>query len=41
MFERLNKLVDAFRWRIHLFALGMTLALGMPLLGQGCVTTGQ
>lgn len=41
MFERLNKLVDEFRWRIHFFALGMTLALGMPLLGQGCVTVGQ
>jgi hypothetical protein len=41
MFERLRQFTYTFRWRIHSFALGMTLALGAPLLGQGCATAGQ
>lgn len=44
MFKRLGMLVDELRRRIHSFALGTTLALGVILLsqlGQSCAISGQ
>jgi hypothetical protein len=40
MAQRLSGLTRELRWKVHGFALGMTLALGMPLLGQSCAATG-
>jgi hypothetical protein len=36
MFERLKRAVRQAQWKIHTFALGMTLALGAQFVGQGC-----
>jgi hypothetical protein len=41
MRKRLANLTREVRWKIHFFAMGMTLALGAPLLGQGCTAAGQ
>jgi hypothetical protein len=41
MWTRLSSLARTVRWKIHGFALGMTLALAAPLLAQGCVAGGQ
>ncbi len=41
MWERVNHGLRALGWRLHGFALGMTLALAAPLLAQGCVAGGQ
>jgi hypothetical protein len=44
MLEWLSRLTDELRRKIHSFALGTTLALGVILLGQlgqGCAITGQ
>jgi hypothetical protein len=40
MFHRLSLIVSRLRWKIHAFALGMTLALGAGYLGQGCAGGG-
>jgi hypothetical protein len=44
MFRRLGGFVDEIRPKIHSFALGTTLALGVILLGQlgqSCAISGQ
>jgi hypothetical protein len=41
MLKRLAEWMHALGWKIHGFALGMTLALAAPLLAQGCVAGGQ
>ncbi len=45
MFDRLSQLARqhtrGIRLKIHSFALGMTLALALPLMAQGCVAGGQ
>jgi hypothetical protein len=49
MFRHLGELMHrlarehtrGIRARIHAFALGMTLALAVPLAAQGCVAGGQ
>jgi hypothetical protein len=40
MLKRLSKLTSEFRWKIHSFALGATVALGTAMLGQGCPAAG-
>jgi hypothetical protein len=40
MLAWLTRLTHKFRWRIHAFALGMTVALTAPLLSQGCAAGG-
>jgi len=41
MLHHVSLMMTRLRWRIHAFALGMTLALGAGLLGQGCAAAGQ
>ena len=45
MLKRLSEipreLTREVRWKIHSFALGMTLALTAPLVAQGCIAGGQ
>jgi demethoxyubiquinone hydroxylase (CLK1/Coq7/Cat5 family) len=45
MGDRLSHFVRLFTrevvWKIHGFALGVSLALATPLLSQGCVAGGQ
>ena len=41
MFERLNESLQKLGWRFHGFVLGMSLAGGAMLAGQGCAATGQ
>jgi hypothetical protein len=45
MFRYLCELIQRFtrgaRGKIHSFALGMTLALAVPFVAQGCVAGGQ
>jgi hypothetical protein len=41
MLPHLRQLTRAVQWQVHAFALGVTLALASPLLGQSCVATGH
>jgi hypothetical protein len=40
MWKQLSKRLSEFRWRIHSFVLGTTVALGAAMLGQGCTGAG-
>lgn len=40
MIERLREFLRNLGWRIHGFALGMSLAWGSMLVGQGCAASG-
>lgn len=40
MIDRLSQLVRNLGWRIHGFAVGMSLVWGATLLGQGCAASG-
>jgi hypothetical protein len=40
MIERLSDLVRNLGWRIHGFAIGLSLVWGGTLLGQGCAAGG-
>jgi hypothetical protein len=39
--NRLGELAGDLKFKMHGFALGMTLALAAPLLAQGCAAGGQ
>ena len=41
MFERRSARLPHLGWRFHGFVLGMSLAGGAMLAGQGCAATGQ
>lgn len=40
MLQRFSFKVTQWRWRIHAFVLGMTMAMGATFLGGGCGTGG-
>jgi len=41
MLKRLNEGLQNLGWRFHGFVLGMSLAGGAMLTGQGCAASGQ